>query len=176
MIHMNHYPHSFRSALGLLGAAGLALCLPLPAAKADEPGNWTKAADNHIYAQKLVNELMAQNADLVVVGLHVTAPGTSVERMVASNLDRIGKEDDADDIAVFTERKTILCPNAKEPHKFEVQVPLMDTTGKVIGTCGFVFKYNAGDNELELLRRAIELRAWLKERTPSLAALLKPTV
>jgi len=172
---MHHHPSSFPSVLGLLAAAGLAVCLQLPAAKADGPANWTKAADNHIYAQKLVNDLMAQNADLVVVGLHVTPPGTSVERMVASNLDRIGKEDDDDDIAVFKERKTILCPNAKEPDKFEVQVPLMDTTGAVIGTCGFVFKYKAGDDELELHRRALALRAWLQERTPSLAALLKPT-
>lgn len=172
---MHQHPSTFRSALGLLAAAALTLGLQLPAVKADSPASWTKAADNHIYAQKLVNELMAQNADLVVVGLHVTAPGSSVERMVASNLDRIGKEDDDDDIAVFKERKTILCPNAIEPHKFEVQVPLMDTTGTVIGTCGFVFKYDAGDDELELHRRALVLRAWLKERTPSLDALFKPT-
>jgi iron complex outermembrane receptor protein len=172
---MNRQPSLIRSGLGLLAAASFGFCLPQFAA-ADQPANWTKAADNHIYAQKLANELMAQNSDLVVVGLHVTPPGTGVERMVASNLDRIGKEDDADDIAVFAERKTILCPNAKETHKFEVQVPLMDVTGTVIGTCGFVFRYNAGDDELELHRRALALRAWLKERTPSLDALLKPTV
>ena len=171
---MNQPRSTIRSGLALLCATWLVLCVPSRAPAADQPANWGKAADNHILAQKLVNELMAQNSDLVVVGLHVTPPGTAVERMIASNLDRIGKEDDADDIAVFTERKTILCPNAKEPHKFEVQVPLIDATGTVIGTCGFVFRYNAGDDELELHRRALGLRAWLKERTPSLAALLQP--
>jgi iron complex outermembrane receptor protein len=175
MNNLRQHLSLIRSGLGLLTAASLALCLPSFAPAADSPANWTKAADNHILAQKLVNELMAQNADLVVVGLHVTPPGSTVERMVASNLDRIGKEDDADDIAVFSERKTILCPNAKEPHKFEVQVPLMDVNGVVIGTCGFVFRYNAGDDELELHRRALVLRAWLKERTPSLDALLRPS-
>jgi hypothetical protein len=172
---MHLHSCSFRSAIALLGAAALVFCVPLSTSAADSPANWTKAADNHILAQKLVNDLMEQNADLVVVGLHATAPGTSMERMVASNLDRIGKEDDEDDIAVFTERKTILCPNAKEPHKFEVQVPLMDSSGKIIGTCGFVFKYNAGDDEIELHRRALTLRSWLKDRIPSLDALLKPT-
>ena len=157
-----------------LALAWLALCLPLAAGAADSPADWGKAADNKILAQQLVNELMAQNADLVVVGLHVTPPGTSVQRMVASNLDRIGKEDDADDIAVFAEHKTILCPNAKDPHKFEVQVPLLDITGQVIGTCGFVFRYQAGDNELELHRRALVLQAWVKAHTPGLPALLKP--
>lgn len=171
---MKHHPNLHRSGLGLLCAAWFAVSLPLTAPAADSSANWTKAADNHILAQKLVNELMAQNSDLVVVGLHVTPPGASVERMVASNLDRIGKEDDDDDIAVCKERKTILCPNAKEPHKFEVQVPLMDTTGAVIGTCGFVFRYNAGDDEIELHRKALALRAWIKERTPSLGALLQP--
>lgn len=167
-------PQSLRPILRLLGAAVLAACLHVAASAADDPGKWGKAADNHILAQQLVNEMMAQNKDLVVVGLHVTPPGTDVQRMVASNLDRIGKEDDDDDIAVFKERKTILCPNAKDPHKFEVQVPLMDVTGKVIGTCGFVFKYQAGDDEVALHRRALELQAWVKAWTPSLEALLKP--
>jgi hypothetical protein len=174
MIPMNQPLSLFRSGLGLLGLAGLAACLPLSAAASDQPAHWGKAADNHILAQALVNQLRAQNADLVVVGLHVTPPGVEVQRMVASNLDRIGKEDDADDIAVFAERKTILCPNAKDPHKFEVQVPLVDANGAVIGTCGFVFRYSAGDDEVALHRRALVLRAWLKERTPSLAALLQP--
>ncbi|MFI5337202.1 MAG: hypothetical protein ACHQ5A_10490, partial [Opitutales bacterium] len=154
----------------LLGLGALALVAQL---SAEDSSSWGRAADNRIVAQDLTNTLMRDNPDLVVIGLHATAPGAKGPTMIASNLDRIGKVDDDDDIAVATERKTILSPNAKDPHKFEVQVPMWDASGKVIGACGFVFKYNAGDDEIELHRRALTLRAWLQTRITTLDALFK---
>ncbi len=134
-----------------------------------------KAADNKIYAQTLVNELMAKNPDLLVVGLHATAPGAKDETMIASNLDRIGKKDDDDDIAVATERKTILAPNMKESNKFEVQVPIKDATGNIVGAAGLVFKYKAGDDEVKLHIKALAIRDELAKKIPNFAALFKPT-
>ncbi len=133
-----------------------------------------KAADNKIYAQKLVNELMAKNPDLLVVGFHAISPGTTEQKMIASNLDRIGKDDDDDDKAVVTERKTICVPNAKESNKFEVQVPMKDATGAIIGAYGFVFLYKAGDDEVELHRKGVVLRDALSKKIPNLAALFAP--
>jgi iron complex outermembrane receptor protein len=154
------------------------LGLGLPAIQAEttpEP-TWGKAADNKIYAQQLVNELMAKYPELVVVGLHATAPGAKTETMIATNLDRVGKQDDDDDIAVAQEHKTVLAPNAKDPHKFEVQVPLKDAAGNYLGgAAGFVFKYNPGDNEVQLHIKALAIRDELARKTPDLAALLKPT-
>src|SRR5262249_45240978 len=118
-------------ALIMLGGA---LALPALACAEDGKEHWTKAADNAIYAQTLVNEVMASHPELVVVGMHARAPGKKQETMIASNLDRIGKEDDEDDLAVAHERKTILAPNLKDPGKFEVAVPLQDASGKVIGS------------------------------------------
>ena len=123
------------------------------ASYADAP--WGKAADNKILAQAVVNDTMAAHADLLVVGLHTIAPGAKDETMIASNLDRIGKKDDDDDIAVATERKTICAPNLKDPTRFEVQVPMMDKAGEVIGAIGLVFKYKAGDDEVALLKKAL---------------------
>lgn len=140
----------------------------------DAAQNWGKAADNKIYAQKLVNELMAKNPDLLVVGVHATAPGAKDQKMIASNLDRIGKDDDDDDKAVVNEKKTICCPNAKEPNKFEVQVPMKDASGAIIGAYGFVFQYQAGDDEVELHRKAVVLRDTLAKKIPNLAALFAP--
>jgi hypothetical protein len=133
-----------------------------------------KAADNKIYAQKLVNEVMAKNPDLLVVGFHAIKPGTKDQVMIASNLDRIGKEDDDDDKAVVNERKTICVPNAKESNKFEVQVPMKDATGAIIGAYGFVFLYKAGDDEVELHRKGVVLRDSLAKKIPNLAALFAP--
>ncbi|MFI5336684.1 MAG: hypothetical protein ACHQ5A_07860 [Opitutales bacterium] len=158
---------SLRRLLTLLAVAALgATGLP-----AKELG---KAADNKIYAQQLVNELMAGHPELLVVGLHAIAPGATEQTMIATNLDRIGKADDEDDVAVFKERKIILCPNAKESNKFEVQISMIDATGRLIGAYGFVFRYKAGDDEVEMLRQAKEIRRQLGQKIPSLAALFAP--
>jgi hypothetical protein len=143
-------------------------------ATAEEQASWTKAADNKIFAQQLVNELVAAHSELLVVGFHALAPGTKEQKMIATNLDRVGKKDDDDDIAVFAERKTILVPNAKEPNKFEVQLPMKDATGKIIGAYGFVFQYKAGDDEVAMLAKATMLREALAKRIPNLAALFEP--
>ena len=135
---------------------------------------WGKAADNKIYAQQLVNELMAAHPELLVVGIHTVAPGEKDQKMIATNLDRVGKADDDDDVAVFKERKTILVPNAKESNKFEVQIPMFDAAGRIIGAYGFVFRYQAGDDEVELHRKAVAIRAGLAKKIPDLAALFRP--
>ena len=161
---MNSLTRSLLTATALL-ASGLA-------SYADTP--WVKASDNKILAQVVVNDTMAAHPDLLVIGLHTVAPGAKDETMIASNLDRIGKKDDDDDIAVATERKTILAPNLKESNKFEVQVPLMDSEGNVIGAAGLVFKYKAGDDELDLHARALAIRAEMAKRFANKDALFLP--
>ena len=162
-------------ALALLSVPTLTVVLRAQTA-ADESAAWKKAADNKIYAQKLVNELMAANSDLLVIGLHATQPGASEQTMIASNLDRVGKKDDDDDKAVSVEHKMILAPNMKEPNKFEVQVWLKDASGKQLtAAAGFVFKYKAGDDEVKFLIKALKLRDELAAKTPRFEDLFKPT-
>ena len=155
--------------------AGLMLlmgCVSLtPASAAEKLG---KAADNAIYAQTLANEVMASHPELVVIGLHALKPGNKEETMIASNLDRIGKKDDEDDLAVSHERKTILAPNIKDPTKFEVAVPLHDASGKTIGSMSAVFKYAAGDDEVKMHKAAIAIRDDIAKKIPDAAALFKP--
>ncbi|MGH8263072.1 MAG: hypothetical protein ACRETU_11055 [Steroidobacterales bacterium] len=132
-----------------------------------------KAADNASYAQKLVNEVMAKHPELAVVGMHAPAPGRKESTMIASNLDRIGKADDEDDLAVANEHKTILAPNLKDPAKFEVAIPLKDASGKVIGSLSTVFKYKAGDDELKMHAAALAIRDALAKRIASAGALFE---
>ena len=132
-----------------------------------------KAADTAIYAQTLVNATMAQHHELVVLGMHALKPGAKVETMIAGNLDRIGKKDDEDDLAVAHERKTILAPNMKDPSKFEVALPLHDASGKVIGSLSTVFKYAAGDDEVKMHAAAVAIRDDLARKISNLDELFK---
>ena len=164
------------SALSAIAAASL--CLGASSLRADEAPtdpSWRKAADNHIFAQTLVNDTMAANPDLVVIGLHAVAPGAKDETMIATNLDRVGKKDDDDDVAVATERKTILAPNLKDSSRFEVQVPLKDSSGAIVGAIGLVFKYHAGDDEVALHVKALAIRDNIAKQVSGLADLFKPT-
>src|SRR3979490_1277083 len=135
----------FNESKTQVGMMTLIGCMALmPAHAAEKLG---KAADNAIYAQTLANEVMANHPELVIIGLHALKPGNKEETMIASNLDRIGKKDDEDDLAVSHERKTILAPNIKDPTKFEVAVPLHDASGKVIGSLSARFKITTGADE-----------------------------
>jgi hypothetical protein len=153
-------------------AALLGLCATSGYTLAAEPLG--KAADNAIYAQTLVNEQMRKHPELLVLGMHAPRPGAKDSHMIAANLDRIGKADDEDDLAVAQERKTILAPNMKEPDKFEVAVPLKDASGQVIGSLSTVFKYAAGDDEIKMHAAAVAIRDELARKIPNVAALFKP--
>jgi len=147
------------------------LCGAVGSAGAAADPAFGKAADNAIYAQQLVNEQMAKHPELLVLGMHAAKPGAKDSHMIAANLDRIGKADDDDDLAVARERKTILAPNMKEPTKFEVAVPLEDVHGQVIGSLSTVFKYAAGDDEVKMHIAALAIRDEIAKKIPSVAAL-----
>jgi len=164
--------------LAILAAAALGLTTSrMPAQTAepgDNPAHWRKAADNRIYAQQLVNEVMAKHKDLKVVGIHLTPPGTKQQQLVACNLDRINKWDDDDDKAIVEAHQIILGPNLKDPTKYEVLIPLKDKAGNQIGALGLVFNYHAGESELKMHEKATVIRDDIAAKTGSLDALLKP--
>jgi hypothetical protein len=94
--------------------------------------------------------------------------------MIATNLDRVGKQDDDDDLAVATERKTIMAPNLKEKDKFEVAVPLKTASGEVIGSINLVFKYAAGDDEVAMLAQTTAIRDGVAKKLQGKEDLFKP--
>lgn len=155
------------------------LLVAAPTSFAAEPAeaNWGKAADNKIYAQKLVNDTMAQHPELVVLGIHATPPGTTTQRIIAINLDRIGKVDDPEAKSVTLEHKIILEPNLKDPTRFEVQVWMKDAAGRQLPVeVAIVFDKNkAGDDVVELLRKALAIRDAIAAKLPTFEALFKPT-
>jgi len=124
-----------------------------------------------IYAQKLVDEVVAKHPDLLVFAMHVTAPGVTDNTIIASNVPSIiGKKSDADDLKAIDSPQPVT-EVSKDGTRFEVLLPLRDRTGKAIGALVTVFPYKAGDDQKKLIRRAAALRNQVQRQIPSLAGL-----
>ena len=122
-----------------------------------------------IFAQKLVDETAAQHPELLVLVMHVTPPNSSDNVIIASNIGRIGKKADEDDLRVIHTGKTNLEVN-KAGDRFEVELVLQDASGKTIGALGTVFPYKAGDNKADFQKKAEKIRGELRKQIPTAAS------
>ncbi len=125
-----------------------------------------------IYAQKLLDETLAKHKDVVIMAMHVTPPGKTDNVIIASNIGRIGKKADEDDMRVIETGKPNLEVNKKGDH-FEVELVLQDQSGKTIGAVGIVFNYVKG-KEAEFQKNAEQIRDEMKQKTPTLGKLFEP--
>jgi len=125
-----------------------------------------------IYAQKLLDETLSKHKDVVIMAMHVTPPGKTDNVIIASNIGRIGKKADEDDMRVIETGKPNLEVNKKGDH-FEVELVMQDQSGKTIGAVGIVFNYEKG-KEAEFQKNAEQIRDEMKQKTPTLAKLFEP--
>lgn len=151
-----------RSILAL--ACVLALQLPLPL-QAQIP---VKS-----YGQELVDRVAAKNPDLLVIAMHVTPPKSTENVIIASNIGRIGKVADQDDLRVIDTEKS----NLEVAHggtRFEVELVLQDVTGRNIGALGLVFPYKARQDKSALEGKATRIRDQLAKRILDAGSLVEP--
>src|SRR5437016_7351403 len=127
-----------------LALAALALALPLRAQQLPVKG----------YGQELVDQVMAKERGLLVVVMHVSPPGDANYPIIASNIGRIGKVADDDDMRVVTTGRTNL-EVAHSGTRFEVELAMRDLRGANIGALGLVFPYKQGDSKAALEKRAV---------------------
>ena len=126
-----------------------------------------------IYAQELVDRTVARNPDLQVIVMHVTPPKAAGNIIIASNIGRIGKAADEDDLRVIDTGK----PNIEVGHggtRFEVELPLQDVSGSTIGALGLVWPYSKGQDKSRLIKKAQQIRDALGRRVLNAANLLDP--
>ena len=124
-----------------------------------------------IYAQKLLDETLAKHKEVVIMAMHVTPPGKTENVIIASNIGRIGKKADEDDMRVIETGKPNLEVNKKGDH-FEVELVLQDQSGKTIGAVGIVFMYEKG-KEADFQKNAEQIRDEMKQQTPALEKLFE---
>ena len=125
-----------------------------------------------IYAQNLLDETLAKHKEVVIMAMHVTPPGKTDNVIIASNIGRIDKKADEDDMRVIETGKPNLEVNKKGDH-FEVELVLQDRSGKTIGAVGIVFNYEKG-KEAEFQKNAEQIRDEMKQKTPTLGKLFEP--
>lgn len=126
---------------------------------------------NKIYAQKLVDQALAKHPEVIILAMHVTPPDKTDNVIIASNIGRIGKKADEDDLRVIQTGKPNLERNTKGDH-FEVELVLQDESGKTIGALGVVFMYKP-NNEAAFQKNAEQLRDELRSQITSLAKLFE---
>jgi len=125
------------------------------------------------YAQQLVDESLARHRDVVILAMHVKSPTDPDYPIIASNIGRIGKKADEDDMRVIQTGKPNLEVNAAGNH-FEVELVLQDASGKTIGALGVVFNYKAGDNKAALQKKAEQVRDELRAKIATETKLFEP--
>ena len=148
----------FMFALALLAA------MVAMAAQGQEP--------KKIFAQKLVDEALAKHPEVIILAMHVTPPGKAENVIIASNIGRIGKKADEDDMRVIDTGKPNLEVNSKGNH-FEVELVIQDQSGKTIGAMGVVFMYKPGDDKMAFQKKAEELRDEMRPQIPSVEKLFE---
>ncbi len=124
-------------------------------------------------AQKLVDEALAKHPDVVIIALHVSPPHQTDYPIVASNIGRIGKKADEDDMRVINTGKSNLEINKTGNH-FEVELVLQDQSGKTIGAAGIVFNYKPGDDKARYEKIAEQIRDEWKPLIPNKDSLFQP--
>jgi iron complex outermembrane receptor protein len=126
-----------------------------------------------IFAQKLVDEALAKHREVIVLAMHVTPPGKTSNVIIASNIGRMGKRADEDDLRVIETGKPNLEVN-KTGDRFEVELVIQDRAGKTIGAMGVVFMYKNGDDKAAFQKKAEEVRDEMRAQIASLDELFEP--
>ena len=125
------------------------------------------------YAQHLVDETLATHPDIAIMAMHVTPPTQTDNVIIASNIGRIGKKADDDDMGVVNTGKPVLEVNKAGDH-FEVELPLKDVTNDTVGALSIVYPYAAGDDKAALAKKAEAVRDQLQRRISNVANLTQP--
>jgi hypothetical protein len=158
-------------------AMAVALFIPQVGAHAAAEPLLCKAADNKIYAQQLVNDLLTANKDLLAAGLHAIPPGSKEYEIVAHSRDLIGKKDSEADVEMIMNDQTIIGPETTgytTIPRMVVHSALRDSKGKIVGLAVLSFRLETATTKLATHARAQAILDRLAQKIPDSAALFKP--
>jgi hypothetical protein len=135
-----------------------------------EPAQYDSAIPTQTYAQSLVDAALLEHPKVVILALHVQPENSANNVIIASNIGRIGKKADEDDLHVIATGVEKLELN-DTGDRYEVEQTLKDISGTTIGAVGVVFAYTKGQDTVPLRAEAKAVREELAARIPSATAL-----
>jgi len=128
------------------------------------------------YAQQLVDRIMARHPELLVLALHVRNTAGTDYPIIASNIGRIGKKADGDDMHVVQTGEPLMGAYGPNKSRFGIELPMYDVQGTRIGAMSVGYRHQPGDDEQALLKRALQVEAEMREQIPSTARLIAPGI
>lgn len=138
-----------------------------------DPYPYEPGAPSNTYAQQLVDEFIDRYPDIEIFAVHATPPDSDYNIIAGSNIGRLGKKADNDDMrCVFTGKPNLEVNSTGK--RFESELQLHDHVGNVIGAVGIVVAYKSGDDKRALHARAEKIRAELEKSIPDSASLFRP--
>ncbi len=143
------------------------------AANLFDPYPYEPDAPSNTYAQKLVEEFIERYPEVEILAIHATPPDSDYNIIAGSNIGRLGKKADNDDMRCVFTGKPNLEVNSRG-NRFESELQLHDRAGHVIGAVGIVVAYKKGDDKETLHARAEKIKAELEKRIPDAASLFRP--
>ena len=143
------------------------------AANLFDPYPYEPDAPSNTYAQKLVEEFIERYPEVEILAIHATPPDSDYNIIAGSNIGRLGKKADNDDMRCVFTGKPNLEVNSRG-NRFESELQLHDRAGHVIGAVGIVVAYKKGDDKEALHARAEKIKAELEKRIPDAASLFRP--
>ena len=190
VIGMKHPQNPFRPAVPAKFVSSLILAIafastalaespPLRGAPPPKAHNWT-APDHKLAGQALLERIKSRHPELLSLSIHAEVPGAGVSTLAFSaNPDKIGEPNGLDDLMVLEKGYTIIDHRWRRIDpvaKFGISTPLRDAQGQNIGLLVVIFKNGPElhNNEVDLYRRATEIRAEFQSAIPSLAWMFEP--
>jgi TonB-dependent siderophore receptor len=127
------------------------------------------------YAQYLVDTTVARYPGLVGLDVHVTPPGQTRSMLIASTVpERVGHPSDLDDIDVVRTGQPRVEINPRGNNNAEVELPLFDIAGQVVGAAEFTFPYSPGTDQDALVAQAALFRNDMSRRILDAESLVAP--
>lgn len=155
--------------------------IPRAASTPDTPKNW-RAPEHKIFAQQLVDELMASHPEVMSITMHGTPPGAEagIYTMFAGSFDdRIGNTSSPGDVITIVKAVTQVeskWGSANWKKKVSIVLPLKDASGTYLQAAMVVaFKTSEEDPRIDtdFMAPGIAIRDSLNPRIASFEALFE---
>jgi len=119
------------------------------------------------FANDLVEKTLARHPEVLILALRVKPPNGDGYRIVASNIGRVGKKADANDMKVIETGQPSV---AAVDQRVEVEVPLHTKSGNTIGAMSAVY---LGSGEAGFVAKAQALETEVRQEIPKAARLFE---